>query len=136
MAGRLYLDTSAILRAVLESGTSPDLQERVERAEVLITSRLAQVEAARAFVRLRLGGAPSEARLSDAEREVTRVLARCELWELTPAVCDLAGRVTPGMPLRALDALHLATFLLARGRIQGLELVTVDERLRQAAGVA
>jgi len=29
MAGRLYLDTSAILRAVLESGIAPDLQERV-----------------------------------------------------------------------------------------------------------
>ena len=75
------------------------------------------------------------AELRPAQRQ-PRVLARCELWELTRAVCDLAGRVAPGMPLRALDALHLATFLLARGRIQGLELVTVGERLRQAAGVA
>jgi hypothetical protein len=34
--------------------------------------------------------------------------------------------------LRTLDALHLATFLLARERIEGLELVTVDERLQAA----
>jgi hypothetical protein len=30
------------------------------------------------------------------------------------------------------DALHLATFVLARERIEGLELVTVDERLQAA----
>jgi hypothetical protein len=29
---------------------------------------------------------------------------------------------------------HLATFLLARRRIEGLELLTADERLRQASG--
>jgi hypothetical protein len=34
---------------------------------------------------------------------------------------------------RDLDALYLATFLLARRRIEGLELLTVDERLKDAA---
>ena len=133
MPGRLYLDTSAVLHAVLETGTTPDLEERIRLAELLITSRLSPVEAARAFLRLRLGGAASEAQLSDAEREVAAVWARCELWELTPMVCELASQVAPGRPLRALDALHLATFVLARRRIAGLELLTVDERLREAA---
>lgn len=136
MHSRLYLDTSAILRAVLEAGTTPDVEERIRGAEVMVTSRLSQVEAARAFLRLRLGGGSSEARLSDAEREVTTLWTRCELWELSPAVCELASRIAPGKPLRALDAIHLATFSLARRRIQGLELFTVDERLREAAGVA
>jgi predicted nucleic acid-binding protein len=134
MPGRLYLDTSAVLRAVLETGTTPDVEERIRAAEVLITSRLSQVEVARALVRVRLAGVP-EARLGDAEREIAAVWVRSELWELTPAVCELACRVAPGRPLRALDALHLATFVLARRRIQGLELLTVDERLREAAGV-
>jgi len=53
---------------------------------------------------------------------------------MTPAVCELACHVAPGKPLRALDALHLATFLLARGRIDGLEMLTVDQRLQDAAG--
>jgi len=133
MPGRLYLDTSAVLRAVLETGTTPDLEERIRLAELLITSRLSQVEAARAFLRLRLGGAASEAHLSDAEREVAAVWVRCEVWELTPVVCELACQVAPRRPLRALDALHLATFLVARRRIAGLELLTVDEHLREAA---
>jgi hypothetical protein len=32
--------------------------------------------------------------------------------------------------MRTLDALHLATFALSRNEIEGLELVTVDERLQ------
>ena len=42
--------------------------------------------------------------------------------------------VAPDRALRTLDALHLATFLLARRRIEGLELLTADERLEDAAG--
>jgi hypothetical protein len=33
---------------------------------------------------------------------------------------------------RVLDAIHLATFVLARRELEGLELVTVDERLLAA----
>jgi predicted nucleic acid-binding protein len=130
----LYLDTSVVLRAVLEAGTTPEVENRIRQAAVLVTSRLARVEAARALIRLRGRGEP-ERRLADAERQIESLWARSEVWEITPAVCELASRVAPGKPLRALDALHLATFVLARRRIEGLELLTVDERLLDAAGV-
>ena len=84
---------------------------------------------------LRLSSASSEARLGDAERELSSLWARCNLWELIPTVCELAAHVAPGKPLRALDALHLATFVLARRRIDGLEMLTVDDRLREATAV-
>ena len=130
----LYLDTSVVLRATLEAGTTPEVEHRIRQAAVLVTSRLAQVEAARALIRLRVRGEP-ERRLADAARQIESLWARSEVWEITPAVCELAGHVAPGKPLRALDALHLATFVLARRRIEGLELLTVDERLLDAAGV-
>lgn len=129
----LYLDTSAVLRAVLESGTSPDLETKIRTAEVLLTSRLSMVEASRAIHRLRQLGQLSETKLADVEREVEAVWARCDLWELTPSVCEAARRVAPHKLLRTLDALHLATFVLARQRIGDLELVTADERLQAAA---
>jgi len=134
VATGLDLDTSAVLRAVLETGTTPEVEARIRRAGVLITSRLSLVESARALHRLRLSGQVSEARLADAERATAAVWARCELWELTPTVCEAARHVAPSRLLRALDALHLATFVLARRRIAGLELLTVDERLQEAAG--
>lgn len=132
----LYVDTSALLRATLETGTTPDVESRLESARVLLTSRLALVEAARALLRVRQLGLVPESRIVDVERELDRFWARCELWELSTAVCELARHVAPAKTLRALDALHLATFLLARRRIEGLGLLTVDDRLRQAAGEA
>jgi len=136
VSASVYLDTSAVLRAVLETGTTPDLETRIRAAPVLVTSRLALVESARVLVRLRTTERVSEQRLADAEREIDAVWARCEIWELTRTVCDLARHVAPTKPLRSLDALHLATFVLARRKLEGLELVSVDSRLTDAAASA
>ena len=135
MSAPLYVDTSAVLRTALESGTTPDVELRIRAAPALVTSRLSLVESARAISRARALGGVSEERLADAEREIEAVWGRCEIWELTRAVCDLARHVAPGKPVRTLDALHLATFVLARRKIEGLDLLTVDARLAEAAGV-
>jgi predicted nucleic acid-binding protein len=132
-AAALYLDTSVALRATLEQGTTPEIEQRIAAAPVLVTSRLALVESARALLRVRLQGGVPESRLVDARRELDGLWSRCELWELSPAVCDLAALLAPDKVLRTLDALHLATFLLARARIEGLELLTADQRLEDAA---
>jgi predicted nucleic acid-binding protein len=129
----LYLDTSAVLRAVLETGTSPLIERRIRTARTLISSRLSLVESCRAFVRLRALAEVSEERIVDAERDVAAIWSRCELWELTPGVCETACTVASARPLRTLDAIHLATYLLARRRLHGLELLTADERLQDAA---
>ena len=136
MAAALYLDTSVALRATLEQGTTPKIEERIAAAPVLLTSRLSLVESARALLRVRLESAVPESRFADVRREIDALWNRCELWELSPAVCDLAARLAPDKVLRTLDALHLATFLTARARIQGLELLTADRRLQDAANAA
>ncbi|MGH7309196.1 MAG: type II toxin-antitoxin system VapC family toxin [Candidatus Rokuibacteriota bacterium] len=129
----LYLDTSVALRATIEHGTTPEIEARIAAAPALVTSRLSLVESARALLRLRRHGGVAERSLADARRELDALWSRCELWELSAAVCELACHVAPDHSLRALDALHLATFLLARRRIEGLELLTADERLENAA---
>lgn len=129
----LYLDTSVALRATLERGTTPEVEARIAAASVLVTSRLSLVESARALLRLRRQGGVAESRLTDAQRELEALWSRCELWELSPGVCDLASQAAPNKSLRTLDALHLATFLMARRRIESLELLTADARLEEAA---
>ncbi|MGH6886741.1 MAG: type II toxin-antitoxin system VapC family toxin, partial [Geminicoccales bacterium] len=123
----LYLDTSVALRATLEQGTTPEVETRIGAASVLVTSRLSLVESARALLRVRTQGGVPESRLADARRELDALWHRCELWELSPAVCDLASLLAPDKVLRTLDALHLATFVMARRRIEGLELLTADK---------
>lgn len=130
----LYLDTSAVLRAILESDMTPEIEAKIAAAPILLTSRLTQVEAARALLGVRSLRTVSEAKLADATRDINRLWRRCDIWELSPSVCRLAAEVAPGHRLRTLDALHLATYVLARERIADLELVTFDERLREAVG--
>lgn len=72
----LYLDTSAVLRAILENGTSPAVEKLIATAPALITSRPSVVESSRALHRLRQLGEVSEAKLADAQREITAVCAR------------------------------------------------------------
>jgi antitoxin (DNA-binding transcriptional repressor) of toxin-antitoxin stability system/predicted nucleic acid-binding protein len=129
----LYVDTSAVLRSTLEAGTSPSIEERIRDARVLIASRLALVESCRALIRLQAVDGISAARVADAERDIGAIWSRCELWEVTREVCETACAVARTRPLRALDALHLATFVLARRHFAGLELLTTDDRLHAAA---
>jgi predicted nucleic acid-binding protein len=129
----LYLDTSAVLRSVVETGTSPEIEQRIRVARVLVSSRLSLVESCRALLRLRTLGAVPVERLADAEREVAAIWSRCELWDISRHVCETACIVAQNQPLRALDAIQLATFFLARRRLEQLELLTVDDRLRAAA---
>jgi predicted nucleic acid-binding protein len=124
------------LRATLEQGTTPEIEQRIAAVPVLVTSRLSLVESARVLLRVRVQRGVPESRLADARRELAGLWSRCELWELSSAVCDLASLLAPDKPLRTLDALHLATFLLARRRIDGLELLTADQRLEDAASSA
>ena len=130
----IYLDTSAVLRAWLEAGTSPDIEARLLAAPALVTSRLALVESARVIHRVRSLGTVAEEQLADAERGIDDVWSRCDVWELTHEVCDLARAVSPTKPLRALDALHLATFVVARRKFEGLSMLTTDTRLAEVAG--
>ncbi|MGH7571711.1 MAG: type II toxin-antitoxin system VapC family toxin [Gemmatimonadota bacterium] len=132
MTRPLYLDTSAVLQAVLEAGASPETKARIDESDRLVTSRLSRVESARVFLRLRKLGELSEAAVADAENAVRSVWMRCEILELTETVCDLAEQVSPGSLLRALDALHLASYVLARRHIDDLELLTFEERLLAA----
>ena len=68
----------------------------------------------------------------DAARAVRAraVLEAITLVELTPAVCEQAGRLDPP-ELGSLDALHLAAALSLRDDLEGL--VTHNERQGQAA---
>ena len=119
-----------VLRATLESGTQPELERRIRSARFLVSSRLSLVESCRALARLQALGVAPEGQLADAERDIAAIWARCELWEITRRVCEMACDVARGRLLRALDAIHLATFVLARRELAGLELLTLDDRLR------
>lgn len=113
----------------------PDVEQRIDDADMLLTSRLSLVETARTFLRVRLLDERPEAAVADAEREVATLWRRCEIWELTREVCERVDLVAPRTVIPTLDALHLATFAIARREIEDLEFLTADQRLHAAAEV-
>jgi predicted nucleic acid-binding protein len=119
---------------VLEPGLAPEVESAVRGAEALVSSRLSQVEAARAFIRVRGLGKASEAAIADAERWVRGFWRHCQILEMSREVCELAEAIAPRPSLRSLEAIHLASFVLVRREIADLRLLTADKRLESAAG--
>ena len=60
------------------------------------------------------------------------LLSRIALLDLSPAILTRALHAFP-VPVRTLDALHLASADYLRGRGQSLQLATYDRRMADAA---
>ena len=129
----LYVDTSALLRVVLhEPGALAD----IAHADRLISSELLVVECRRTIDRMqRLGVLPAE----DAVRRLAIVgdwVEATDLVLLRAPILSRAGDPLPS-PLGTLDALHLATALVWRDRMdETLTVATHDAVLALAARVA
>jgi hypothetical protein len=49
-----------------------------------------------------------------------------------PEIVERARQPFPGEPIRAMDAIHLASALTARSAIVGLMFLSLDDRVRKA----
>lgn len=115
-----YLDSSAIVKLVVQEPESAALRMYLRRRQPCVTSALAQTEVARALL-------PLGPRVL---RHGADVLSRIDLLRVNDRVLSAAGAVLPA-DLRSLDAIHVAT-----AQQLGAELarvVTYDERMAQAA---
>ncbi len=125
----VYLETSALLRILLHEEGSVEVQRQVAGAEHVLASRLVKVEAERALLRLVLDRPELERSLPDLERDLRGFWPIVHFFEVTPEVCDLAGRISPTSRLRTLDAIHLATYRRARHVDPGIAMLSFDECL-------
>jgi len=116
------LDTSALVKLVVEEAETPALREWWRSyGTTPVASDLARTELMRA-VRM---AAP------EAAVQAHAVLDGLVLLSVTPRVFDVAGRLEPAT-LRSLDAIRLAAALELGDDLEGI--VTYDERLAAAAG--
>ena len=129
----VFVDSSAIIRAVLERGLSRATQRHLSSSTALVVSRLALVETSRALLRARVDGRVEADAVREAAEEIDGLWSRCEIWEISRGVCDEASRIAPTLALRTLDAIQLATFIVARKRMTTLRLLSTDARMLDAA---
>ena len=126
----VYLDTSVVLCALLETGDSAPEWGAWERA---YSSELMGVEARRALDRLRLEHALDDDGLADAHQALAATERAIGSIRLTAAVLRRAGQPMP-TAVKTLDAIHLASALLfAERRVSGLVFGTHDRRQATAA---
>lgn len=125
----LYVETSAALRALLPGEQDEGMRFRISEADHLISSRLLLVESTRALHRLRQAGV-AEKSLFGAMRNLDALFRHTTLIEMSPAICELSRHVAPASHLRSLDAIHVATFLEVKRKIEFLEIATCDDRIR------
>jgi predicted nucleic acid-binding protein len=125
----LYVDTSVLLRVVL--GERGRLREWT-RSERWISSELVRLESLRTIDR-----ACVQLRLADRAVSVRRaaILEHLRAFELVGLQAAVLERAADPFPtsLGTLDAIHLASALLARDRYSDLVLATHDEELAIAA---
>lgn len=120
----LYLDTSALVKLVVEEPESADLAAWLDERpdEVLCTSAIGRVELLRAARR----------RGPEATPTASQLLAEVALVPVDHLVTDIAAGLEPPT-LRTVDALHLASASSLGDAVTAV--VAYDERLLRAAEV-
>jgi predicted nucleic acid-binding protein len=125
----LYLESSALLAWLLGEPDAEVVRRAVDEAVTVVTSRLTLVEVSRGLLR-----AESSGRITAADGHVLAgmLAAASAGWfclELDGSVCERAARPFPNEPVRTLDALHLASALVALELHPTMAFLTLDERL-------
>jgi hypothetical protein len=121
------------------SGATADRLRRVEpredlaAAEAVTVSVLTLIECDRALIRGLATGAITEPETLEARRLLNRAAHGWSVMGIDGEVVERARRPFPAEPLRALDAIHLASALIVARDVPGLVILSLDQRIRLAA---
>jgi predicted nucleic acid-binding protein len=117
----IYLDTSVVLAELFAEDRRPRPEFWMGQ---LVSSRLLEYE-----VWTRVHARRAATTHGDAVREILGAVA---IVEMAPTVLARAVEPFP-VPVRTLDAMHLATALFLAERRQRVDVATYDERMTRAA---
>jgi predicted nucleic acid-binding protein len=126
----VYVDSSVLLRVVTGAPGRLALWSRITRP---LSSQLILLECARTIERARIRFRLDDREVLDRRLAVQERFDAFEIVPLDTAVLDRASEPFPTV-IGSLDAIHLASALLARRRYPGLIIATHDGELATAAG--
>ena len=129
----LHAESSAVLAWLLDEPTAPAVRRLLAEAEVIVASDLTLIECDRVLLRAVALKELTEAEAADRRAHLIAAAAHWQVPRIAGEIVDRARQPFPGDPIRTPDAIHLAPLLVARSALVGLQLLSLDERLRQAA---
>ena len=128
----IYAESSAVLAWLLGEEAGSRVRDALGKAELVVSSDLTLVECDRVLTRGIVLGEFEEAAAADRRAHLNAAAAHWHLLRMSADVGDRARGRFPAEPIRTLDAIHLASALVARSAVAGLELLSLDERVRRA----
>jgi predicted nucleic acid-binding protein len=125
----VYVDSSVLLRKVLDEPSALREWRRIRRP---LASELVRLECRRTIDRARIRERLSDEVVAQQRAAVLEVLDTFDIVPLDTIVLERAAEPFPTL-LSSLDAIHLATALLARSQVEDLRFATHDGELGTAA---
>lgn len=129
----LYAESSAVLAWLLGEDAGPLVREVLAGADIVIASDVTLIECARVLIRAVTLGDIAEADAADRRAHLNAAAAHWNILRIDTEIVDRARQPFPAEPVRTLDAIHLASALAARSAIAGVEILSLDDRIRTAA---
>jgi predicted nucleic acid-binding protein len=129
----LYAESSGVLAWLLGEPRGGDVRRLLAGARQVLTSELTLIECDRVLIRAETIGEMSAAKRSELRATVQAAMASWGILRLDEEVVMRARQPFPREPMHTLDAIHLATALVARSAVRDLSVVSLDDRLRRSA---
>ncbi len=108
------------------------VREILAAADRVVTSDLTLVECDRALIRTQASGSLAEVAVIELRVRLNGAATGWDILRLDAEVIERARRPFPREPLRTLDALHLASALVAGRVTERATLLSLDGRIRVA----
>ena len=127
----IYAESSAVLAWLLGEEAGHSVREVLCGAELVMASDLTLLECDRVLIRAITLGETDEATAADRRAYLNAAAAHWHLWRVSSDIIDRARHPFPAEPVRTLDAIHLASALAVRSAVPGVELLSLDDRIRR-----
>ena len=128
----IYAESSAVLAWLLGEEAGDAVREVLQHAELVMASDLTLVECDRVLIRAVATGEIDEAAAADCRALLNAAAGHWHVWRVSTEIVDRARHPFPNEPIRTLDAIHLASALAVRSAIPGVEILSLDDRIRRA----
>jgi len=125
-----YVDTSTLLKRLLDEDGSDRADVIWEAADVLVSAATITVEARAALAAAERAGRLDADDHATAKEELVELLDEVDLVEVTDELIEQAADLAEAEALRGYDATHLGAALLVDATV----LTSADEALCSAAG--
>ena len=129
----VYAESSAVLAWLLGEPPGGEAGQRMGAADLVVTSDLTLIECDRVLVRAAALGARSHAEVARRRATLGAAAGHWVVLAMDNEVVARSRQAFPCEPIRSLDAIHLSTALMARNLVADLQILSLDERIRNNA---